>query len=35
MSVVIVHLAKFAMDAVGEVITNQNVQTPFPGISDG
>lgn len=35
MSVVIVRLAKFAMDAVGEVITNQNVQTPFPGISDG
>lgn len=35
MSVVIVRLAKFATDAVGEVITNQNVQTPFPGISDG
>lgn len=35
MSVAIVRLAKFAMDAVDEVITNPNVQTPFPGINDG
>lgn len=35
MSVVIVRSAKFAMDAVGEAIINQNAQTPFPGISDG
>lgn len=35
MSVAIVRSAKFAMDAVDEVITNPNVQTPFPEISDG